>query len=172
MKKIIITLLLSIVCGNGIFAQMAAAQPIVWDIEKKVEVNISQGSLWSILNNDEKLKEYSNGYLKSVSMSNENPVIIERVFSDGSNRTEEIVQTNNQYKFMVIKINSEFLPKGVKKAEIAIFTSELPIGRSGVSWNAKIDGKKSGKQLLTKQLIAEFNSYISGFGRITAAVKN
>ncbi len=173
MKKIIITLLLGIVFGNGVFAQMASAQKITWDLEIGAKVNASQATVWAYLNDAKMLKQLSNGYVKSMVKTGENaPLPVNVHFSNGNKRSETIVQINHAYKFMSIDINKESLPKGVKNGEFSIFTKDEGNGKSSVKWLAKIDGNKQGKQTLMNLLKAEFEAYKIGFGKIIVSKKN
>lgn len=166
-KKIIVTVLFAVFFGNGVFAQMATAQKIVWDIDVKAEVNASQSTVWSYLNNVEKLKQFSNGFVKSIQKKGEvAPVSVNVHFSNGKKRYETITQLNNRNKFMTVKINNESLPKGVKNAEIGIFTESESDEKTTISWYAKITGDKKGKKILMNQLNSEFEAYRIGFGNL------
>lgn len=168
MKKIITTfvLLLSLIFVNETSAQMASAKKIVWDLSQDVKVNTTQNTVWNYLNDAEMLKKLSNGYVKSVSLVEDDVVSINVLFSNGNKRYGKIVQSSAQYKFMVITINNESLPKGVKTGEIAIFTKSESDETSSITWKAKINGNKKGKEQLINQLNAEFESYKVGFSKI------
>jgi carbon monoxide dehydrogenase subunit G len=173
MKKIIVTLLLGIVFVNGIFAQMATAQTIVWDLEVEAQVDASHATVWKYLNDAKMVEETSNGFVKSMIKTDEKvPVSVNVHFSNGNKRSETIVQINHVYKFMSIDINKESLPKGVKNGEFSIFTKSDDDGRTSISWKAKIDGNKNGKQKLIRQLKTEFEAYKIGFGKIAGTVEN
>ena len=169
MKKITIALflILGLIGGKKVWAQMAGAQKVTWDVEIRVDVKAAKGDVWRFINDNEKLQYYSNGYVKSVKTIDEELVVSrDIVFSNGKKRSETIVQTDYVNKFMVIKINKASLPKGIKNAEIAIFTKEIDDENSNIQWLAKIEGNKSKKKILIKQLKAEFESYAKGFGNI------
>ncbi len=160
-------LLLGLISTNKTFAQMASSKKIAWDIDKKVDVNVSQNTAWEFLNDVKMLKQLSNGYVTSATKGSKgNLVSINLVFLNGIVRTETIVQTDIVNKFMVIEISKESLPKGVINAEIAIFTNTKDDGNSSVNWKAKIDGENPGKQILMDQLNTEIGAYTVGFGKI------
>ncbi|WP_316838851.1 SRPBCC family protein [Pedobacter gandavensis] len=164
MKKIILSLLLltglSTIKAN---AQMEAAQKVVYDVNKEATINMPQMQVWAYLNQPEHLLKASNGYATSIKIVDPAfPVAREVVFADGSKRTETINQLEQEHKFMVIQLGTEYLPKGVSEAEIVIFTREKG-NQCLVNWRAKIKGKGEGKKALIEKLTAEFNSYAAGF---------
>jgi carbon monoxide dehydrogenase subunit G len=169
MKKTVILLsfVIGLIATKNVEAQMAAAGKIVWDVEINVDVKTSKGAVWRLINDNEQLQKHSNGYVKSVKTIDEELVVSkEIIFANGKKRTETIAQTDYVNKFMVIQINKSSLPKGIKNAEIAIFTKDIDDDNSNILWVAKIEGKKSSKQKLMDQLKAEFESYAIGFGKI------
>jgi len=175
MKNTIATfvLLLGLIFGSGIYAQMAEAQQSIWDISEEAKVNTTQYAVWNYLNDAKMLKQLSNGYVKSVSIIEDNtPPSIKVLFTKGNNRSGKIVQSDVVNKFMVIKINKESLPKGVKEGEIAIFTKSEGKNKSSINWKAKIVGNKQGKQILFNQLKAEFEAYKIGFSKRSEVAKN
>ncbi len=148
-------------------AQMPAAKTIVWDVKISADVKASKGDVWRVLIDNEKLQQYSNGYVKSVTTIDQELVESrDVVFTNGNTRTETFAQTDYVNKFMVIRINKISLPKGIKSAEIAIFTKDLDDDGSNILWVAKITGRKSAKQKLMNQLEDEFNAYAKGFTKI------
>lgn len=156
-----------LIVANSVEAQMAAAKTIVWDVQIDVDVNASKGEVWRMLNDNEKLQNHSGGYVKSIKTIDQELVVSkEIVFANGKSRSETIVQTDVVNKFMVIKIDSASLPKGIKTAEIAIFTKAIDDARTNILWVAKIEGKRSKKKLLMNTLKTEFESYAKGFGNI------
>lgn len=169
MKKvtIVLFLLLGVVSGGKVSAQMAAATKTTWDVNVSTGVNASKGAVWRFLNDNEMLQRYSNGYVVSVRTIDQEPKVSrEIIFSDGKKRVESIVQTDYVHKFMVLKISKASLPKGIKSAEIAIFTTDLSENTSTIQWKAKIEGSKSKKEILKNQLKAEFSAYAKGFENI------
>jgi hypothetical protein len=169
MKKIsiVLVLLLSLIAREKVFAQMEATQKTTWDVNVSTGVKAYKGSVWRFLNDNEMLQRYSNGYVKSVKrISKEPQVSREIVFSNGNKRSESIVQADYVHKFMVIRICKASLPKGIKNAEIAIFTADIDDDNSNIQWKAKIEGSKSKKENFIKQLKAEFSAYAKGFGNI------
>ena len=172
MKRIILSicLILGIIGNNKIFAQMQNAQPITWDIVKEINVNASQNTVWKLLNDASMLKSLSNGFVSSADIvSSKNPLTINLVFSDSSNRLESVVQSDAENKFMVIEINKKSLPKDVTSVQIAIFTKVKDNSNSIISWNARIDGDKIAKKVIIDKLKAEFDSYAIGYSKITNA---
>ncbi|MDO5980955.1 hypothetical protein [Flavivirga spongiicola] len=165
MKKIttVLFLLLGLIGGKKASAQMGGAQKITWDVDVDVDVKASKSAVWGFLNNNEVLQSYSNGYIKSIRAIDESREII---FTNGKKRSETIVQTDGVNKFMVIKVNKVSLPKGIKNVRIGIFTKDKGEKKSNIHWVAKIEGGKSEKQILMKQLKAEFDSYVKGFSDI------
>lgn len=169
MKKVtvLLSLILMVITIKIGEAQMPAAKKVVWDAEVKVNVKASKGDVWQILNDNKKLQYYSNGYVKSIkSLDQELVDSREVVFANGNKRSETITQTDHLHKFMVIVINKASLPKGVKYAQIAIFTKDIDGENTSISWYAMVNGKKLRKQQLVEQLKAEFNAYAKGFGSI------
>ena len=169
MKKItvLLCLVIGLIGAKRGEAQMAAAKTIVWDVKINVDVKASKGDVWRLLNDNEKLQHLSNGYVRSVKTIDQELVVSrEIVFTNGKKRSETIVQTDVVNKFMVIKINKASLPKGIKNAEIAIFTKDIDEENTNILWVAKIEGKKSQKQMLIDQLKAEFESYAKGFSSV------
>ncbi|WP_418603527.1 hypothetical protein [Hwangdonia sp.] len=170
MNKVVILffVVFNLFAANRVEAQMAAAKKIVWDVEINTIVNASKGDLWRLINDNQQLVKHSNGYVKSIKSIDQNPSDVKREirFANGNRRLETIVQTDLVNKFMVIKINKASLIKGIKNAEIAIFTKSIDDENSRISWLAKIEGKKSQKKLLVKQLKAEFEAYAKGFNNL------
>ena len=169
MRKIttLIVLALVFMVSKNSEAQMAAAKTITWDIEINVDVKASKGEVWRHIIDNEKLKFYSNGYVSSIKKIDQELVESREIlFSNGNKRIETIKQIDYVNKFMVIRINSESLPKGIKNAEIAIFTKEIDDENSNILWVTQIEGRKSSKQKLIDRLKAEFESYAIGFGEI------
>jgi hypothetical protein len=170
MKKIILVIFFinGIVGTHKVFAQMQNAQPIIWDIIKEVNINASQTSVWNFLNDVSMFKSLSNGFVSSADIvSGKNPLTLNLVFADGSNRLESVVQSDAENKFMVIEFDEKSLPKEVSSVQIAIFTKEKDNSNSIISWNARIDGDKIAKKVLIDQLKAEFDSYAIGYSKIT-----
>lgn len=149
---------------------MGAAQKISYDIDKEIIINMPQDGVWEILNQPDLLKKASNGYVTSVTVTDANfPVEREVVFSDNSKRKESIKQLDKQYKFMVIQLGTESLPKGVNEAEIMIFTKDKD-KQCQINWKALVKGNSEGKKALIEKLTAEFNSYAAGFEKLTKNV--
>jgi carbon monoxide dehydrogenase subunit G len=159
--------------GYEVFAQMGKAQKREWDIEKKVNVNASQSSVWCFLNEVDMLVRFSNGYVASAEIKSKDfPLTMNFVFSNGYKRSVSVVQSDAENKFMVIEINKESLLKGVTNGLILIFIRAVDDGNSSVNWAVKIDGGNPGKQIVIDQLKAEIESYAIGFGKIINTVGN
>ena len=166
---VLIVLVIGFFGINKMEAQMAAAKKIMWDVKVVAKVNTYKGAAWRIITDDEKFPSVSNGTIKSVTTNEEGlDPIREVVFTNGNTRSETIIQTDYVYKFMVIKINKNSLPQGIKNAEIAVFTNEVDDDNSTITWTAKIEGKKSAKQKLKTQLKSEFESYAKGLSTINS----
>jgi hypothetical protein len=168
MKKIILSILLltglSVVTAK---AQMEAAQKITYDVNKDATINMPQDQVWEILNQAELLQKASNGYVTAIFVTDANfPVEREVTFADGTKRKETIKQVDKQYKFMVIQLGTESLPKGIKEAEICIFTKDKD-AKCEINWKAKIKGNTEGQKALMDKLTAEFESYALGFEKLT-----
>lgn len=168
MKKIVLSLLL--VTGLStvtVKAQMEAAQKVSYDVTKDATISMPQDEAWDILNKTELLQKASNGYVTSIVVTDANfPVEREATFADGTKRKETIKQLDKQYKFMVIQLGTEWLPKGVKEAEIVIFTKDKDT-KCEINWKAMIKGNSEGKKALIEKLTAEFDSYALGFEKLT-----
>lgn len=164
-KKIVFFILvLSLIVTKTVEAQMATATKIVWDVKISADLNASKGDVWRVITDYDKLPKYSNQYVKSIKKIGEGTAESrEVVFTNGNKRSETIEQKDYVNKFMVIRINKESLPEGVKYAEIAIFTKDIDDENSNISWLAKVEGKKLQKQKLMDELEVEFKSYIKGF---------
>lgn len=172
MRKIIwsLFLVLGVLGGTGAYAQMGAATPIKWDVNKEVAFNMEQHRAWEILNSVDLLKIAANGYLSSIKISDPAfPVGRDIVFSDGTKRSESITQLDQQYKFMNIAINKASLPKGVTSADITIFTKSKG-DKTNIQWGAVVKGNEEGKKAMISQLTAEFDSYIAGFEKMTKSI--
>jgi len=165
MKKVIVSLfvLICILGKKELHAQMGAAQQIKWDVVKDVDCNMSPDVVWNFLNDTVMLKRASNGYVTSIKTTDPTSRII--VFSNGSTRSENILQSEKENKIMVMDINKESLPQGITSEEIAIFVKGDD-KKSTITWRAKIEGNKEGKQTLINQLKAEFDDYAIGFEKI------
>ncbi|NQX39362.1 hypothetical protein SAMN05421820_102264 [Pedobacter steynii] len=173
MKKMMIWaffLILGVSGGSGAYAQMAAATPIKWDLNKEVSFNMEQYRAWEILNSVDLLKIAANGYVSSIKVSDPAfPVGRDIVFSDGTKRSESITQLEHQHKFMNIAINKASLPKGVTSAEITIFTKSKG-DKTNIQWGAVVKGNEEGKKAMISQLTAEFDAYIAGFEKMTKSI--
>jgi hypothetical protein len=163
-------LILGVLGGKSVYAQMGAAAPIKWDLSKEVAFNMEQSRAWEILNSPELLKIAANGYLTSMTISDPTfPVSRDLVFTDGTKRSESIVQLDQEYKFMKITINKASLPKGITEAEIIIFTR--PKGdKTNIMWGAVLKGNEEAKKAMVGQLTAEFDSYVAGFEKMTKSI--
>jgi hypothetical protein len=166
-------LLLDTIGRNEVFEQMGNAQNRKWNIEKKVNVNAPQSSVWCFLNEVDMLVRFSNGYVASAEIAGKDfPLAMNFVFSNGYKRSVSVVQSDAENKFMVIEINKESLLKGVTNGLILIFTKAVDDGNSSINWAVKIDGENPGKQILIDQLKAEIESYAIGFDKIINTVGN
>lgn len=168
MKKIVLSLLLltglSAITAK---AQMEAAQKVTYDLNKDATISMPQDQAWEILNGADLLQKASNGYVTAITITDARfPVEREVTFADGTKRKETIKQVDKQYKFMVIQLGTEWLPKGVKEAEICIFTKDKDT-KSEINWKAQIKGNAEGKKALMEKLTAEFDSYAIGFEKLT-----
>ncbi len=168
MKNVILSLiLLTSLSAIKASAQMGAAQKVTYDLNKEALVNMPQDQVWEILNQPELLQKASNGYATSITVKDYSfPVVREVVFADGSKRAETIKQLEKQYKFMVIQLGSEYLPKGVSDGEILVFTRDKD-AKCEITWKAKIKGNEEGKKALMEKLNAEFDAYAIGFDKLT-----
>lgn len=168
MKKILLSiLLLTAFSAIKVNAQMAAAQKVHYDLSKDAVINMPQDEVWDMLNNAELLQKASNGYVTSIIVTDPNfPVEREITFANGTKRKETIKQLDKQYKFMVIQLGTESLPRGIKEAEVCIFTKNKDTS-CDVNWKARIKGNAEDKKALMEQLTAEFDNYVIGFDKLT-----
>ncbi|WEK19928.1 MAG: SRPBCC family protein [Candidatus Pedobacter colombiensis] len=171
MKKIILSLLLltglSVLKAN---AQMEAAQTVKWDVNKDVTVNMEADAVWKILSEPELLKKASNGYVTGIEVVDANMPISRKItFANGGSRLENVVQNEPHNKLMVMEFADTALPKGIKSAQIAIFTKAKD-NQASVSWKAMFKGDSEAKKALTAQLTAEFDSYAAGLEKMTKKV--
>jgi hypothetical protein len=143
MKKFILSiLLLTGLSAVTAKAQMEAAQKIKYDVTKDATISMPQDEAWDILNKAELLQKASNGYATAIIVTDANfPVEREVTFADGTKRKETIKQLDKQYKFMVIQLGTESLPKGVKEQKF-VFSRRIRMQ------SAKSIGKPKSKAML------------------------
>ncbi|SMO56459.1 SRPBCC family protein [Solitalea koreensis] len=166
MKKTLLAIfilsLVAILSPKRSHAQMGTAQTVEWDVTKIAIVKADQESAWNLLSNLKKITVSSKGFVKSAEIKGSDlPCDRVLIFADGSTRTEEIKQIDQNYKFLVYGIKKESLPKDVESATIAVFTKSKD-GMTEVKWLARIEGKAEAKQALKAQLETEFSQYSSG----------
>lgn len=168
MKKIILSLLL--LTGVTVFktnAQMEAAQKVKWDVEKSADINMEMDAVWEVFNNNELLKKASNGYVSAIEVIDATmPISRKIVFSNGGSRSEIITQNEAHNKLIAIDFNDTNLPKGIKDAQYAIFIKAKD-NKTNIMWRALIKGDEEAKKALIAQLNAEFDSYATGFDKMT-----
>lgn len=165
MNKIarIIVIVVALVSMKSAFAQMGAAQKVVWDVTKVTTIPADQMSVWELLSNPKNMEFYTKGFIKSVEIKGTG-LPLERIitFENGTTRTEEINQIEMQHKFMSYQLVGESLPKGLEDVSIAVFTKEKG-ETTEVSWMAMVLGNdKEAKKMLTDQLKVEFEKYAVG----------
>lgn len=173
MKKIIFAIfalsLVVITSPKHAHAQMGAAQTVQWDVTKVAVVKSSQEGAWNMLANLREIKIYTKDFINDVEIKgSELPFDRIITFADGTKRTEQIDQVDQQYKFMAYRFKENTLPAGITNVHIAVFTKDVD-GKAEVKWMARIEGKSDAKKALVAQLTAEFDKYANG---ITDLFKN
>lgn len=163
-RIIIIIFFLLVFWGNKGNAQMAAAQPISWNIDRTFELSIPRDSVWALLKDYTLISQLSNGYVQSmVNTDNVMPISRETTLQDGTKRQELLSQIDDQYRFLVYKIQEVSLPSGIEMAQFAIFTEELDDNLCQISWKVIVKGEKEAQERYIELLSKEISAYELGF---------
>lgn len=157
-------LVLFLLTRSEAIAQMAAAQPTQWNIERSLEAPVSRDSVWTLLKDYSLVSVLSNGFVKSIINKDDiMPILRVTTFSDGNEREELLSQLDEQYRFLVYKIKDNSLPKGIQQASIAVFTVEKTDSISEVLWRVIVKGAEREKADFLELLNIEVAQYIKGF---------
>lgn len=166
MKKIVFAIfalsLVVIASPKHAHAQMEAAQTVQWDVTKVAVVKSNQDGAWSLLANLREIKFYTKDFISDVEIKgSELPFDRIITFADGTKRTEQIDQVDQQHKFMAYRFKENTLPAGITGVHVAVFTKAVD-EKTEVKWMVRVEGKSDAKKALVAQLTAEFDKYANG----------
>ena len=146
-----------------IYAQMATAQKMQWDLEKQFDVPVERDSVWSLLKDYRLVSQLSNGFVQSIVHKDDiMPILREATYKDGTKRENLLTQLEEQHRFLVFKIKESSLPEGVTHAETAIFLKEKGDNQCEVIWRGLVKGNKESKAKYLEFMKTEADQYETG----------
>lgn len=150
-------------------AQMGEAQQVQWDVTKTANIKSTQEGMWSLLSELDIIALYTKDYIKSAEIKGSD-LPFERIltFVDGTSRTENFEQIDQEHKFLSYRFAKNSLPAGIEEVSIAVYTKAKG-EETEVKWMAIITGKNDAKKALVAKLNAEFEKYATG---LTNLLKN
>lgn len=164
MKKVL--LLCFVLIGfatRPIYAQMAAAQKVQWDLEKQFDVPVERDAVWRLLKDYSLVSKLSNGFVQSIVEKDDiMPILRETTYKDGTKRENLLTQLEEQNRFLVFKIKESSLPEGVTFAETAIFLKEKENNHCEIIWRGQARGSKDAKAKYLEFMKAEADQYEIG----------
>lgn len=167
MKKLgaFLALIVSL-CALNTFAQMPTAAKVQWDITRKHELKMSADKLWGVFHTPETLRQVTGGVYKSIEIRDPQtfPAIV-LTRTDGSVRTENVMQDEQHNQLIALSRAKESLPEGIEAVETGIFISTADKG-SSITWRIKIKGKAEAKKDLIAKENAELDAWVAGLTAI------
>jgi hypothetical protein len=147
-------------------AQMEAARKIQYDADTLAKFNVPVSVLWDAIKEPAKWADISNGYIKSITVS-EDLVGKNRMvhFADGTERKDMIAQYQPEYKFIVLKVY-EPLPSEIKDNTMAFTAATDGKGFASLHVFIKVDGAEAEKIKMLDMLKKEAYAYIEGLRKL------
>lgn len=163
-RSVIISVLFLFLIVGKSYAQMGAAQTAAWDIDEKLKIAADRDDIWRLLKNPQMAAILSNGFVQSVENQGEKlPYSRVTTFKDGSIRTDDVTQQDEQYRFLSYRIPDSDLPKDLTLVQVAIFTRDVSAGGSELNWKVLVEGKKDAKDRMLQIIKKEVDQYRIGF---------
>jgi hypothetical protein len=157
-----IILLLALLTGTQVKAQMPAAQKINWDVDTAAAFSVRSMPVWDIIKATDKWNEISNGFIKTVTVTGEHPNQTRVVkFADGRERKDMVVQFQPEHKMIVLKL-ADPLPAGIQESIMAFYVINKEAGGSELKITVIVKGEKAAKAKLVEELKNEAAAYLKG----------
>lgn len=157
-----IFLLLMLLSGTELKAQMGAAQKIVWDADTAAVFSVKSAAVWDLIKETGKWNEFSNGLVTAVTVTGDHPGQTRLLkFSDGKERRDIVGQFQPEYKMIVLRL-ADPLPAGIQEGTIAWYAKNLDAGGSELRITIIVKGGAKEKEKLLEELKKEAAAYLKG----------